>query len=87
MGQRQQEKLKTTAVPKPFSGQRSIREHAWMFVSDKGCLAQLSVLSCGHIYTFPWLLVLVGVSLYLAKRGDTTVTLYLEWDTLQQLFE
>ena len=28
MGQRQQAKLKTTAVTKPFSGQRSIREQA-----------------------------------------------------------
>lgn len=77
MGQRQQAKLKTMAVTKPFSGQRSIREQACMFVSDNGYLAHLTVLVHGQIYTFTQLLLLVGVALYLAKPGNTTVALSL----------
>lgn len=41
MGQRQQAKLKTMAVTKPFSGWRSTCEQACMFVSDNGCLADV----------------------------------------------
>lgn len=73
MGQRQQAKLKTMAVTKPFSGWRSTCEQACMFVSDNGCLADVSVLVHGQIYDFTQLLLLIGVVLYLAKPGNTAV--------------